>query len=327
MNNKAWFTKKQSSTPQNRAEELRKLLDQLETRVGKLEHSEKDELLTIPPLLDETQQLLTELRDKGGNWQSEETRLETITAQLERKAGTFVRKVGGKEALDDARVANAPAEPGWWWRLDDLVREKQHQRLRKIGKWSLIAAVILVALGLAYRQFLAPSPEMIAALEHQQEAENLGYLGEYDAALEEVNRGLENLPDDVELLVLKGILLGVQDRSDEAEEIFVQARTLAEDNVFFLQIRARLYLRLDLLDEAFVDAEVLTEEVPDDPRGYLYLAMIYDARDEWRLAVDHYEKASELAQTSGEPQLYVMARSRLADLLQSPPLEITPTAE
>jgi tetratricopeptide (TPR) repeat protein len=299
----------------------------LETRVGKLEHSEKDELLTIPTLLDEAQYLLAELSDKGGNWQSEETRLETITAQLKRKARTFVRKVGGKGALDDVRADHAPAEPAWWWRLDDLVREKKRQRFRKIGKWGLIAAAVLVVLGLAYRQFLAPSPEMIAALEHQQEAENLGYLGEYDAALKEVNQGLENLPDDAELLVLKGILLEVQDRSDEAEASFTQARRLTEDHVLFLQIRARLYLRLDLLDKAFVDAEVLTEQAPDDPVGYLYLAMIYDARDEWQLAVDHYEKASELAETSGEPQLYVMARSRLADLMQNPPLDITPTAE
>ena len=149
MNETAWFTKKQSGTPQTRAEELRKLLDRLETRVGKLEHSEKDELLTIPPLLDATQQLLTELSEKGGSWQPEETRMETITAQLERKAGTFVRKVGGKEVLDDVRADHAPPEPGWWWRLDDLVREKKRRQFRKIGKWGLIAAAILIVLGLA----------------------------------------------------------------------------------------------------------------------------------------------------------------------------------
>jgi len=327
MNERAWFTKKQSGTAQTRAEELRGLLDHLETRVGKLEHSEKDELLTIPPLLDEAQHLLTELRERGGNWQPEETRLETITAQLERKAGTFVRKVGGKAAVEEARGAQAPEDPAWWWRLDNLVREKKRQQLRKIGKWGLIAAVILVVLGLAYRQFLAPSPEMIAALEHQQEAENLGYLGDYEAALDEVNQGLANVPDDVELLTLKGILLEALARDDEAATAFKRAQQLAEDDILFLRTRAQFYLRLDLLDEAFVNAEALTEQAPDDPAGYLYLAMIYDARDEWRLAMEHYEKASELAQASGEPQLYVMARSRMADLLQNPPLEITPTTE
>lgn len=327
MNENTWFSKKQSGTPQTRAEELRRLLDQLETRVGKLEHSEKEEALNIPLLLDETQRLLTELREKGGNWQPEETRLETIMAQLERKADTFVRKVGGKAALDDARAAHAQAELGWWWHLDNLVREKKRQRLRKIGKWGLIAAVILVVLSLAYRQFLAPSPEMIAALEHLQDAENLGYLGEYDAALDEVNQGLENMPNDVELLTLKGILLEALARDDEAASAFERAQTLTDNDTLFLRTRAQLYLRLDLLDAAFVDAETLTEQTPEDPAGYLYLAMIYDARDEWQRAVDHYEKASELAETNGEPQLYIMARRRLADLLQNPPLEITPTAE
>ena len=328
MNKRAWFTKTQSSAPQTRAKQLRKVLERLETRVGKLKHSQKDEVLHIPPLLDEAHRLLDELRDKGGNWQPEETRLETITAQLKRKAGTFLHKIGGKEALDDVRAAQAPEASAWWWRLDKFVREKRRQQLRKLGKWGLIAAAIIVLLTLAYRQFLAPSPEMIAALEHQREAENLGYLGQYETALDEVNRRLEALPGDTELLTLKGILLEVQGRDQQAERTFEKVRNQVEQESVFLQIRAQFYLRLDLVDNAFVDAKRLIELAPDDPSGYLYLAMVYDTRGEWQRAVDHYERASELAQTSGEAQLYIMARSRLAELLQNPPVEtVTPTSD
>ncbi|MGC9400234.1 MAG: tetratricopeptide repeat protein [Anaerolineae bacterium] len=328
MNDRAWFRKAQSSSPQTHADQLRNVLEQLETHVGKLEHGGDSDPLALPLLLDEAQDLLTALQEKGGNWKPEETRLETVTAQLRRKAKTFVRQAGGATALKEARAAHAPPNPAWWWRLDEIIREERRQRLRKLGKWAAIIAAVFLVLGLAYKQFLAPSPELMAALERQREAEELAAQGDFVAALDKVEAGLTNAPDHVELLTLKGILMEALGREAEATAAFERARTLTEDENLFLRLRAQLYLRTRLLDGAQKDAQTLIERDPEAPSGYLFLGMVYDARGEWQQAVTHYEKASELAAARDEAQIYVTARTLLAQLLQHPPLDmLTPTPE
>jgi len=93
----------------------------------------------------------------------EATQLETVSAELRRKAATFLREIGGATRLRDARNARQPDPAQWWWFLDQWLADRRRSQLRRLLQWGVVAALLLALLYFVYQRFLAPDPAMVAA--------------------------------------------------------------------------------------------------------------------------------------------------------------------
>ncbi|MBN1878022.1 MAG: hypothetical protein JXA33_27620 [Anaerolineae bacterium] len=307
------------------AEELREALEQLEMRIGKLSHSTQEEVLVIPMLFDQVYRLLGELKELGGNLQSEQVRFETLSSQLRSCRELFLRKLGGPGALQSARASLAPDVEQWWWFIDQsLVQEKQIQ-LRRWGQRALIVAAVLVVLVLLYNKFLAPDPALRAQIAHHQAAEQWVQLEDYPSALLEVEQALTYAPEDVELLVFKGTLHVVLEQTAEAEAAFAAARSHSESETMFLMTRAEAYLMFLRSDLALPDIEAVLAMEPESPYGNFLMGRIQQIARNFTEAQLYYEKASTLAGAVDEVELEAMARVYLAQMVMDMMAFVTPT--
>ncbi|MBN1261009.1 MAG: hypothetical protein JXB35_10050 [Anaerolineae bacterium] len=308
-----------SQRPQMPADALRRSIDDLETRVGNLDHATGEEALEIPPLLDAATALLQSLQQHGVDLVGEATRLESVQNQLRRKAALFLKVAGGAPTAAAARAATAPGDHAWWWYLDHLVAERRRARLRTWAVGLAIAAGVVLILWVLYRWFLAPDPVTQARLDHLYAAEELAFDGVYDEALQEVDAGLEVAPGDGDLLTLKGALLHLMGETATSEAVFREAQAAFGDRETFLTARAQVWLRFGDGWGALSDAEEILTLDPDSAVGVFYTGAAYEQLEFFEEAVTAYEKASELALQAGQNELYATIRTQLAYLVMRMP--------
>ncbi|MCD4738051.1 MAG: hypothetical protein K8R89_02170 [Anaerolineae bacterium] len=301
------------------AGKLRAVLEQLESQLGRATSVNEQTALYVLQLFDEAATLLSALQATGGDWRSEETRLETTHAKFRRRGRSFLKSLGGAEKFAALHSTNAPAQPGWWWQLDKLLATERRVRLHRGGKWALGILALLLVLGGLYRQFLAPPPELVASVQHQYAAEELLDAGDYAAALCEIELGLQAMPDKPDMLILKGVLHELLAEPAEAAPAYARAEQLLASRAFLLEERAHVYLSVQLLVQSQADAQELLKLEPRSAIAQLYLGMIAEAQGELQTAREHYETASAWASKSEEAEIYVMARVQLANLMRTIP--------
>ena len=306
----------EANTPAN---QLRAIVRQLERQLGQNAQLEASEILELLHLFDEATKLLRLIKTKGGDWRSEEARLDTALAQFRKRGRTFLKILGGAEKFAALREEHAPAEPGWWWRLDEVLAVERSATLRRWGKWLAGGSIVLLVLFLLYQQFLAPAPELVASVEHQYAAEDLLEDKEYAAALDELNLGLQYTPDKPDMLILKGIVHEVLTQTEQAEQAYARAEKLLGSRSLFLEERGRNYYRMQMLSEAQADAQELLSLEPRSALAQLYLGLVAQARGDMLAAKEHYETASLWADETQDAEIVVIARSQLANLMYSLP--------
>lgn len=297
-------------------EQLREALDRLEAQIGKLGHDTRDESLKILPLFDEAHTLFAELADKDIDLTAEKTRYETVSAQFQKKGSVFLRKIGGVRILEALREEHAPDPDRWWWFIDQWLAEQKQRQLRRQGKSLLIGVAIFAVLALLYTLFLAPDKATRERLSHLQTAESLAQTGEYAQALDEVNNGLNYAPNDLDLLILKGVLERHLGHQTEADAIFEKAETVAGSRKAFLLSRAQAYQILGEPEDVLADAQAVVALDPETPYGYFYIAQAYVTMGKFSEAVTNFEKTAELASAAGELELEAMARVQIGYLYQ-----------
>jgi len=105
--------------PLTRGDQLRDALGRLDALVGQLGYALGEEALNIPSLFDEVSAGLAELQAQGQDVRGEATQLKIVSAELQHKAATFLREIGGSSRLRDARSARQPDPAQWGWFLDN----------------------------------------------------------------------------------------------------------------------------------------------------------------------------------------------------------------
>ncbi len=298
------------------ADELRDKLQRVERLVGNLQGLGA-EAVTLLQLLDELQDLTVSLEAKGMDLRPERTRLDTVHNQLRSRAAVLTREITAAGGLPALRRQRAPDRDRWWWYLDEFVAERRRRRLRN---WAITGVVILILLSIAfvaYNRFLAPDPLTRQKIALLDEAEILIEQGDISAALEKYRAALALDPNDAKVLIWIGVLVQQQGQSKEAEETFAAARAQLGSEVDFLVARGMTYAQLNRLDAAQADAEAALTLDPNSVAAHLLLSGVYEAQGHIPEAIAELQLAVDLAQQAGDDALYVLAKTRLALLLQA----------
>lgn len=312
---------------QTPAESLRAALTRIEARMGQLDYSTCEELLSLLPLLDEAFDLLLSLQEQGVAIPAEQARFEAISQKLKRHAGKILQIIGGAQKLAEARQKHPAPEAHGWWFLDVWWAKQQRALLRRTFLRAGIAIVVLAVLAVLYTLFLAPEKSVRMALRYEQEAESACKADDYAAALQLVEMALTYRPDSLNLNVFAGILRELLSQPEQAEATFAAAQGLAENREAFLLSRAKRYLALQLPEKALRDAEAILRDNDASAYGHYIKGNCYDQLLDWEAAEAAYSRAEALASASGDAELEALARVQRAYLMQmmflAPP-ETTP---
>ncbi len=312
--------KQSQNKPQTQAEALRALLNDLELRIARLQESNPKDALQIPDLFDQVEEIIERLHQAGGSTSSEDSHLETLKAQFNSKRHLFLSRIGGAAVLVKSRQSIAPPEDHWWWFVDQTLIQERRALTRRILAIGGVIALFLIGLFAAYQSFLKPDPTLQASVGFQNRAENLLIEKRYKEALVEVNQALELTTDNPDLFVLRGVLIEILGQPALAREDFDTALKAYPEEDDFYMIRAGYYVMTEQAELALADADKATELNPDSAMGFIRKAQAYELLGEVENAIENYELASDAAERTGNPQLQVIARMSMAQLMQSAPL-------
>ena len=300
---------------QTPAEELRAILGQLEAGVGRLGVSGTERPAEILTQLDRATELLDALSQHGGNLAGEQARLHTITQQLYRKGKAFLSGIGGADTLRSLRAHTNPPPDNWWWTIDERLAADRQARRRRTIRTLGVAVVAVAALSLLYTLFLAPDEATRERYRHEQQAETALMQGDLELALSEVESALAHAPGNGELLILRGVVLQMAGRSDEAEQDFTAVRQTIESPETFYSTRAQAYLMAGAADRALEDTERMLELNPESALAYFQMGNVNATLGNLLEANRNYEEASRLAAAAGQSELEAMSRVQLANLM------------
>ena len=145
---------------------------------------------------------------------------------------------------------------------------------------------------LVYQDHLAEGrpQEAIAALEraiekdetspllHRMMAEILARTGDLDRAVEHARRARELAPDDPDVRSILAQLYRIQQNSGDAEKLLLDAQghPIDDDSAWLLY---QIYLEANDFDKGLSIARWMTERKPDEPRGWIALANVYEKQE------------------------------------------------
>ncbi len=312
--------RQQTLTP---GDEIRAQLSQLEARLAQMKNISRSEVIEMFERLDHVYDQLIEFNDLP--LQAEKDRFKAVQHAVERRAALLLRVLDGRQSLEEERKKVQPEPSRRWWYVDQIARERRKTILRQVGTGAAIAAVSTLILVGVYKAFFEPDEATKQTVSHSFRADDLIFQGDLRGALEETELALSYSPDDLELLVQKGVLLEQLDEQDEAEAAFEQARAVSPDEEQFLAERGFAYLTLQQPEAALADAEAALAINPESAEGYFILGTCYNALEDNENALEAFDKASTIAEEEGNIAMVATIRIRIAEILQSQPI-FDPTA-
>lgn len=305
----------------NPADELREMLLVLEEQLPRLKLLSSQEALAVLEGLDKIDALLTQLEAEAVDLLSERGRFYALQGQLKKRSRSLLKAVGGPAPLAQHRPQPAPApDERWWWYIDEMVAARNRQTIKQLVVAACVLVLVLAGLYILYQTVLAPSPEVLARIEAENQSMQDFSAGDYAAALADVNKGLGVAVDNPRLLVLKGVLLDFAGQPVAAQQAFQQARTVLPDLESFYLLRVQVYLTTNQFEKAESDTHALLDINPDSAQGWLMLGQALEPQEGRRQeALDAYQRASELATAQGDNEVVVLARLAMGRLLESVP--------
>jgi len=252
----------------------------------------------------------------GSDLRPERTRLETVDNIIMRKAAEIGRELARVGGLEGVRRRENPPEEHWWWYVDLYHAERQRKALTRGLITVGVIVVLLLAVNLVMDRFFGLDPVEKEARSFTTAGEQLLIQGEYSEAIAEYEQALTVLPTLADARITLGVLYELTGRSEDAESAYRAAREVLQDEASFLLIQGKMYEMVGEYDKALAAVEGAIALKPDSSEAYLNRGSAYESKGEFDKALSDYEKASSLAQAQQQDTLYVMARTRLAMLLQ-----------
>ena len=308
----------------SQANQLRDLLQAVEDSVIGLTRRDRAFILDFFGKMDAIQAALQVMEvDHSPDMSPERLRFNTVTNRFLAQASGLLAKMGGPSALQKARPVGVDQENQPWWYIDRLVASQQSNRLRQVGT---VIGVVVGLLLLAYillNTIFKPDPAVIARANYTDQAMSaLVEQQDYQLALENAEGILAISPDDIEGLVLKGVILEKLDRTAEAEEAFRQATTAAAPAPEQVSlVRGRLQLQLGDAQQALTLAEQSIDENPSFAEGWFLAGQAYDQLGDFQQALSHMNTAADLALEQDNPSLYAIIKVNIGYLSPQAPAQ------
>ena len=161
---------------------------------------------------------------------------------------------------------------------------------------------------------MAHSPETVARLEAESEANAAIEAGDLQSALAAVESGLTKIPNDPSLLLMQGVLWDILGDKEKATANFAQAQSSMANPIDFHLARSQLELRLSRPEQAEEDARAALELDTKSAAAWLLLGQALEGQNRGFEAINAYQQAGQLALESGDSQIVVIARLALARL-------------
>ncbi|MFQ5611780.1 MAG: tetratricopeptide repeat protein [Anaerolineae bacterium] len=300
------------------ADALRQRLGSLEDRVPSLKRLGRDEVLGLLADLDDAYFKLAGLAETGFDLTAELARWQVIEGGVRKQAAALLDRLGGLAGLQAIRPEPPPATDQWWWYLDGLVAERRRHRRQRMATAGGAVLVLVLGLIVLFRTVLKPDPGVLARIEQTEAAMIAFGAGEYGDALEAVDEGLRVAPDDVDLLLLKGIILDALGRSAEAGQVFDRVETGLGPTDFFLY-RGQQYFQLGNYEAALQDARKAVEADPESAESWFLVGLASQNQGDRVAAAEAYRRAADLADAQGNSALFAQVRINLANLANAGP--------
>jgi tetratricopeptide (TPR) repeat protein len=307
-----------ADTPAN---DLRTLLDQAERQLPTLERTG---LAAFLLRLDGIEAMLVESAAQGMDLRPEQTRWADLLARISARAGDLVRIAGGAGKFAELRNQHPPAA-SFWWRLDEQVAAARRRQGRRIAIGGAVAILLLVAATFIYQRFFAPSPATILWMDTLNAVEDSVAEQDWANAIQATDAALVTLPDDVDLLLWRVVLAERVGDVAAAAEFLARAHSAEPDPLRLAVQLGMKQLQAGDLDGATATAAAAQEIDPQLAEAAFILASVAEARGEIPQAITLFEQAAALAEPD-KLELVVTSRMRLAVLLQTGALMITPEA-
>ncbi len=296
-------------------DDLRQLLSQSEERLINL--TDPASAAELYSRLDQITDLLPHLQATGGDIRAEEARWQSLQERLESRGSRVLRAWQGSARLAAARQTAKPDPARWWWWIDQKVAERQRRRLWRIGSLALALLAVVALFALVLPRLFPVDPVVRESYRLQLRAETALANDDLAAGYQALNEAIVVDPANPSLLILHGVVADVLGDRAAAEQSWQQARGLLQGNeAQFFTERGQSYLRVMQTGRAIDDLNTATTLDPASARAQLVLGGALDAEGRYQEAMSAFERAAELAEAAGNPELTVMARTQMAHLLQ-----------
>ncbi|MCY3993988.1 MAG: hypothetical protein OXF50_22380 [Caldilineaceae bacterium] len=301
---------------QSLAVSLREDLAEAERMIVQLRRHNVEQFLQLLDLIEER---FLELESYGLDLRPEYTRWASLHSKLRREAGRIVRVIDVAGGLDTLRQANPPAE-GFWWRLDAVVAESRRRLLRRLGITLGTIVALLVVVWVLLTFVFPPDPNTVVASEAISTLQQLAFEGRWEEALAVIEEAVSRLTQpDAELLIWEGVIRGKLGQDERAREALAEAKSLVPPGklVAYWWSLGSVQLSVGDVEDARTAGFEAIGLDNSDPQGYFLLASVAEVTGDTVCAVDLFEETFQLAADSN-PQLAVIARVRMGNLLQRP---------
>lgn len=301
---------------QSLANSLREDLAQAERVIVQVR---RDNVAPFLQLLDRIEDRFGQLEASGVDLRPEYTRWTSLHSKLQREAGRVVRAANLAGGLEKLRQNNAPAR-GAWWHLDTVVAANRRHLIRR---WSISVgtiAILLVIIWALLTYVFPPDPNIVIVSEATSSLQQLAFEARWQEALAVIDEAKAQLTEaDVELLIWEAVIAEKVGQTSRAQEALsaAKARIAAGQQSAYWWTLGSIRLSVGDVEEARAAGDEALALDPNDPQGYFLLASVAELEGDTITAIDLLEKTFELA-ADGNPQLAVIARVRMGNLLQSP---------
>ena len=301
---------------------LREQLDQAERLIVQVDGENVATLLT---LLDQIDQMFADLAESGLDLRTEQTRWDSLLARLHNHPQKVVQAAHVAGGMSKLRAEHA-TDDNFWWHLDEDLTRRRVKAVRRFVVTAVIIGVAVVGGLWAINHFFPPNPEAVAMVETTNSIGSLIAADDWEQALTVVQEARNRFPNQPELAVWEVVILEHLGQTEQAAATLETARQLLADTPAQLWV----YLGNDrMMAGDLAGAEDAAKKglaiAPNEPQLVFLLGGIAEARGDVSSAINYFDQTFELAQNT-QPQLAVIARVRMGQLMQSSNTFMSPAA-
>lgn len=257
--------------------------------------------------IEQAEALLDVQRGQGIDSRAEEGRASSLRGFALREARMIVR-----QAQAAGQAQQLAGSPLWADLLASEAERKARQR-RSLLIW-LGGAAALAVLLLVVVPRVFPSAPVASTLEVSAHVEQGDMQGALALALAEQAR----VPDDEQIGLWVAALQQQLGQASEAKASWDAARARYPSEASYLNDRVGVLVAVGDTAQAEQAATQL-QQLPDGAAfGTYQLGAVREAQQRYSEAIQLYDQASQLADKEDRPQLVVVARARMAALMQLP---------